>query len=484
MPGIIESFGSANTVMIQRFLSVAVLGALALAAGLSARGFSLLGPFDGYQTTELYYDPNPTIYGDDIGGPQNLGEEYRWNVPNIVYAYDSAFLDYFGQRGVEEIEKAVAIFNALPDVDTLSEDLTEFPLNTQRINHRAAALGMLDLKSSMMVALIELLGLAHPERYVWTLRNRAELPGGCPLYEYRVIKRSFDPVTWLPSSYVNGVLYTYLIQVSCNPTWSDSREFPVDPTAVTHTSLANGYYGMKIGGYYSGLTRDDVGGLRYLYRANNYNVEDIPVGATVGFGPVPQGNSGGGNSGGGIDWVPIAFPSTNALNTNGVTGGGVNQPATLGLRPGVGKLRFIRGEYDSILGPTFRGLTNVYSSIIITNGRAITQSVRRPVLVPDIVISAADLLDGTHARPDPVWITAPTPNGGTVLNGPGVIPTGLSVTFNKVGPRMVNSGPPLIGEPESFPQVVWGSYDGTTNAPTIYPFHTSIKDLERQVLGR
>ena len=47
--------------------------------------------------------------GDDIGGPMNLGEEYRWNVPIITYGFDEAFLNFFGTNGVLEVEKAIAI---------------------------------------------------------------------------------------------------------------------------------------------------------------------------------------------------------------------------------------------------------------------------------------------------------------------------------------------------------------------------------------
>ncbi|MBL9136948.1 MAG: hypothetical protein JNK85_13840 [Verrucomicrobiales bacterium] len=467
--------------MLHRFLRAIVIGMLALAAVPGARGFALLGPFDDYQTAELYYDPNPTIYNfDDIGGPQNLGEEYRWGIPTIYYAYDSAFLEYFGQDGVDAVEKAIKVFNDLPAASAMSDELNEFPLATQKINHRAAALGMLDLKSGAMLALTEMLGLTHAERFVWTMRDRDEIsPPGCPFYVHRVIKRSFDPVTWLPTSYVNGVLYTYLVMVSCDPAWSDAREFPVDPTAISHTSLSSWFYGLQFGGYYTGLTRDDAGGFRYLYRANNFNVEDVPAGSTVGFGLVSSGGGGGGSG----SWTPISPPSTNVTDTNAVP----NQPATLLLRPGVEKIRFVRANYDSILGNTFRAITNIYTSQAVTNSRLIAQTVRRPVTVPDILFSAGDSLDGNVNRSDPAYIESPDPDAGTVingLNGPGVIPPAQTISFNKNGPRFGHGGPPLVGEDDATVLWVWGSFDGTTNAPIVYPFHTSIKELESQVLGR
>ena len=35
------------------------------------------------------------------------------------------------------------------------------------------------------------------------------------------------------------------------------------------------------GGFYTGLTRDDVAGLRYLLRSGHVHWEDAPVGSTV-----------------------------------------------------------------------------------------------------------------------------------------------------------------------------------------------------------
>ncbi|MGB9601977.1 MAG: hypothetical protein ACPMAG_04230, partial [Limisphaerales bacterium] len=37
-----------------------------------------------------------------------------------------------------------------------------------------------------------------------------------------------------------------------------------------------GGFGVLPGEFFTGLTRDDVGGLRYIYRADNFNVEQMP----------------------------------------------------------------------------------------------------------------------------------------------------------------------------------------------------------------
>jgi hypothetical protein len=72
-----------------------------------------------------------------------------------------------------------------------------------------------------------------------------------------------------------------------DPLIADAAEFPVDPLASTFTAVASagpspilfgGLFftlssGQLFGSFYTGLTRDDVGGLRYLLRTNNINRE-------------------------------------------------------------------------------------------------------------------------------------------------------------------------------------------------------------------
>lgn len=254
----------------------------------SVSAFSLLGPFnEAYQIQALGQN-----FAGDIGGPKNLGEEYRWSLPKIYYAFDQSFLDYFGSNGVRAVDQAVLILtNYFNGVSSYSADLSEFPLEATRLNRRAQALGLVDLKSLTLSLLVEQLGLAEPDRYTWTLRNRVLPPGAaCPNFEYTVIKRNFDPITFEPSSYVNGTLYTYSINEFCPVRdQAEAVEISVDPDANALTavaafgtayssslgfSTAAGSVGFaSYGSYYTGLTRDDAGGLRYLYRTNNVNRE-------------------------------------------------------------------------------------------------------------------------------------------------------------------------------------------------------------------
>ena len=256
--------------MLQRYCGLALLG-----LGVQfAAAFSLLGPFEAYQVPEIAYR-----LGGDLGGPMNIGEEYRQNTPVLYYTYDQNFLDYFGASGVAAVDSAFSIFNALTNVSTYTEDLSEWPLEAKRFNYKAQSLGLYDLKSMTMTLLAEQAGLAEPDRFTWTLRSRKVGPGGCPLdVTYTVIKRNFEPYftpldQLQPSSYVNGTLYSYQILEGCVgiPT-ADAVEFLVDPLANSYTAIAS--WAVEPGGYFTGLTRDDIGGLRYMLRTNNMNIEN------------------------------------------------------------------------------------------------------------------------------------------------------------------------------------------------------------------
>ena len=218
--------------MLRSLKTILGAGLLALTV-LNAGAFALLGPVNEvHQIPVMSYD-----IGADIGAPKNLGEEYRWNIPVLYYSFDEAFLDYFGSNGVAAVDEAFAFFNLLPPVSSLSADLSEFPLEAKRVNFQAQALQMYDLKSRTMSYIAEQVGLAEPDRWVWGLRTRVPIsPPGCPAMTYSVIKRNFDPVSWEPSTYVNGTLYTYVITEGCDP--GDAVEVLLDPLALQFSAVA------------------------------------------------------------------------------------------------------------------------------------------------------------------------------------------------------------------------------------------------------
>lgn len=260
-------------------------------------GFSLLGPInEPYQVQDLGYG----LRGD-IGAPKNLGEEYRRNTPTVFYSFDANFLDYFGSNGVVAIESAISVYNALPKASAMSANLSEFPLQSTRENYLAETLFIDDMKSSTMTMLTEQLGLIEPERYVWTLHDRWQTPGStapCPAnYNYLVIQRNFDPIIsplnqLQATPYINGALYSYFIFEDCGvgaPPSAITVPFPVDPLDFSFTTVAGNKPSPGVGLYFTGLTRDDVAGLRYLYRTNLVNTESTGPNTLASVtNPVPQ----------------------------------------------------------------------------------------------------------------------------------------------------------------------------------------------------
>jgi hypothetical protein len=273
-----------------RYKTLQLAAALGFAGVTAATGFSLIGPYDAWQIEQLGYQ-----FAGDMGGPKMLAEEYRVNVSDLTYAFDESFINFFGERGMREIEKAMAILNGEPPTSKMSKDLDEYPLNGARINARASALGIMDLKTEVMGTLLEQVGLGSPERFVWTLNDRL-CDGNVPHpILYSTVMRNFDPVTWSPSRFVNGSAFTYTIRLvinndSCESNIYEAIPIPVDPTSAVLTSLVSwtGIGGGSVGRnyfsfaalpltgvYYNGLTRDDAGGLRYLMTPGNMNTENL-----------------------------------------------------------------------------------------------------------------------------------------------------------------------------------------------------------------
>lgn len=439
-----------------------------------------------------WFDDNRGLSPFDLYGPMNLGEEYRWTIPTIHYGFDESFLNYFGQRGVEEVEKAIQILNALPAMSTVN--LASYPLHSQRVNYRARDLTMLDVKSEVLSVLMEEMGLMYPGRFVFTLRNRWTVDQAT---NYYVMQRNFDPETWEPTPYINGNLWTYLSIYDNQDAELKAAPLnrPVDPlilgepVASTVKALAHSVFGY--GSFYTGLTRDDVGGLRYIYRRDNLNVETLPADATGSAGLSFGGGTGG--------WIGIpGIIVTNAPGDPTDPDTGVPAPGGNAFleayRGGIDKLNFVR--VPNVIFSGGYALTNRYSESIqiITNGtiRRVNQTITRAITVPDILFTAEDRLEeGAPPINNILWRTEAANsndaiNGQAELFGPGQIGPGgggpVVISLNKVGQLFFNSQPSFLSEP-GLPLFLWGSYDGSTNEPTVYPSGTSIRAIEAQVFG-
>src|SRR5882757_8706750 len=145
---------------LRYFARVAILIALVLQTfAPRLQAFSLLGPYADWMTQLHGYRQLP-----DIGGPMNLNEEYRWNVPTLTYAFDKSFVDYFGSNGVAAVESAIQILNDLPAASDMV--LSNYPPDTRHVNFVATAQNVYDLKSVTLALLVEHMGLGQPARNV------------------------------------------------------------------------------------------------------------------------------------------------------------------------------------------------------------------------------------------------------------------------------------------------------------------------------
>src|SRR6266850_2729588 len=195
--------------------------------------FSLLGPYADWMDVEKgYRQPG------DIGGPMNIGEGYRWNIPVITYGFSRSFLDYFGSNGVAAVESAIAVLNQLPVASTV--DPQSYTNSVWLFNPSARSLMLFDLKSQTLHTLLEEMGLADAVRWTFCIRDFS--PAGTNYFFY-VIPRNFHPLTGQSSSYVNDTLFTYRVYQSAtapSPTqiFCDALEIPVDPRPPFNTAAS------------------------------------------------------------------------------------------------------------------------------------------------------------------------------------------------------------------------------------------------------
>lgn len=317
-----------------------------------------------------------------------------------------------------------------------------------RLNHLAESQGLIDLKSQTLCLLLEQMGLAQPTRHVFALRqwdpiflwrsDEASWPEGT--IPNHIIERNFDPFTLSPSHYVNDSFYTGQVYawgpvVTPYPHRADVLELLVDPTADSYTAVAD--CDLTAGASYMGLTRDDVGGLRYLLKTNNGNVETL-------------------------------LPSVHGVGTN--ASNYVNEA----IRPGVDKITFVPHSYDPLLGQVLP-ITNQFIDTYITNNTAMHQEVERVINQPDFLFCAADIRADFPSVPwffrtgTTNWINNAGLNGDPTKAGPGLIQPPIRISFNKLGTVFISDGE-TGGDDLAFEfGTRWGSFDGSTNPPIRYP---------------
>ncbi len=492
-----------------RFKKTICLLLLLLGVARSGLAFSLLTPLLPWQVTAIGYN-----LPGDIGGPATLNEGYRWNIPVLTYAFDESFIRYFGTNGMKAVNDAFKILSDIPPANeiTLLTNISgffgpsttniDFVINGEKVptdpygppNLPAAEAGLLDLKSHVLSLMLEQLGLAEPERWTWALRGRALFTAGGVTYtNYTTIQRNYDPITLRPTNAVNGKLYGYQIfdpipQIN----YADAIEYAKDPNdPFTFTSVAGGFLGA--GQYYQRLTRDDVGGLRFLFNTNNIVTETL---INSGNSTITRGTAVAGS--GQSPWtIYLGFTNlflsgtnvlfaTNLLSTNLIV---------QGLRPGMNKIYFTNVYYDSLLGQSFVPITNYYTDTTISNATIVVQPLQRRIQQPDILFTAEDL--GLAANLVPVqqrrtgtgaWQNNDAINGRAAQGGPGVITPPIRLSFTDQFPYYSNISPSFLddlSDVSALRSAIWGSFDGTTNAPIIYPegYPLTLEEIRNRIFG-
>jgi hypothetical protein len=316
---------------------------------------------------------------------------------------------------------------------------------------------------------------------------------------YSVVNFNYDPVSGRPSRYINGTLYSYVIREIYNADGTvgfyDSREVPVDSanpmvSLASTISINSGLTSddrvvraiSPTGRYFTGLTRDDAGGLRYLYHPANRNYEGAPAGSFRG-----SAATGGGGASAALESPWTVAGSSGQVGTTAVgttTTSNTLQLVNLAVRAGVDRVRFVKVNTDPVLRQNARQAAVTYPEVVSSNGVVIRQVVSRILARPDILISARDLgvinyvpILGGLVQPGFV-------NTGATLDGaaegPGNIEPQSGYTFSKVGVYSLNRG--NTDEQDGQPGNIWGSFDGSTNAPVLYPIGTKLADLEAAAL--
>lgn len=402
---------------------------------MTTAGFTLLGPFEEWQSSELSYNAS----GEEIGGPRNLGDEFRWNIPVVTYGVDRAFMDFFGEPGIAAVKEAFQMLNELPPASKL--DLNQFPLVARGKILLAEEKNLIDLKSAVLGLVLEQLGVGAPEQYVWTLRNRYVWQGPPPETNYLVFSRNFDPLSLAVSSEVNGVPHLYSTIEFIHPQRADAMEIPRVGTSTNSPAASWRFWDLR-GNYVSALSRDDAGALKFLLDPKNVNLEPLPENV-----------------------LPDDPGSTNLVG--------------VALRPGADKLQFVFVDDFWDTTPNWTA-TYTWKDKYFLNGKLMEQSVKIAQSRPNIVFSAKDvgvdpssLQAKTHQRTSPNWRTA----AGDLPDGPGILEGSVKITLGKLGKSFLNIFPGGITEESVIhsPQPVWASFRGESNI-VKYP----VRNLSRR----
>ena len=154
---------------------------------------------------------------------------------------------------------------------------------------------------------------------------------------------------------------------------------------------------------------------------------------------------------------------------------------TSGLYQGIERVNFFRNDYDSLLGQLWTPITNTYQRTLVTNGTTVVQTFSRVVTAPDILFTASDQDPNTSflTRTTPGWVKSST--APAAAGGPGIIDfaaAGVDFDLSTTSPWFEAGGTAFVNDYDLSEETAWGSYDGSTNDPVVYPDATSLANLE------
>jgi hypothetical protein len=142
-------------------------------------------------------------------------------------------------------------------------------------------------------------------------------------------------------------------------------------------------------------------------------------------------------------------------------------------RPGVEKITFARQPSDR-WSRRFRPFSYHFTDVYLKNNVLMQQRAEREIRQPDFLFCAADTGGNNSNSFTPLiirtstsnWLNNAFGNRNTNGEGPGVIQPSIKITFHKLGAWVLTDD---SGSPGEIDNEGWGSFDGSTNLPVVYP---------------
>ena len=320
--------------------------------------------------------------------------------------------------------------------------------------------------------------------YIYSLR-----PGFC------------EPALYFATNYTTNVVTQYSYYFGSIVTNSYYTNSPVVVLTTNLAILTNGFVGTLTNIVTTNTTYNGVSGDFYIPHADwcAYSVVSTQLQSTVYFTNTLTATNLPGVADLGQRYSQLTI--TDYTNTILVVQPSLCSQAApvANLRRGLGRVQFIRANYDSLLGQFFQPLTNTYTMTVISNGQPVTEYYQRVVAAPDFLFQAADLTVPTAALPYGPVSTFTTPNFDQsaitgALAGPGAIIPGTTIVFNENNNNLFINGSlnyvngistnvyVNLNQDTQRTNSAWGSFDASTNYPIVYPSAVSITNLLNQMI--